>query len=1307
MSRWGRRLWRWSAALFALLTVLLAMLVGLVRLASPLVPAYRAEVEAWASAAIRHPVQIRSMGAELGWHGPEITLEGVRILSRDRSRVVVSAQEVQLGLSVWNLLQGKLPRPNRIVLVAPQAEVHRDAEGVFSIAGLEGTAPNGPTDWRATLSDIFSQSAVLVVKDGRLGYVEEGAPLPMLFQGVNFQLDNAADSHRLGGGAQLPPEFGRSIGFKLRIEGEGIDPQQWDWQAELDGRALQLPRLLHYWKDYDGRVARGISDLDVKVEMRHGVLQDLSVDVNATDLVPAPKTQAAAMAGAFQSVSGKVAWTRSDSGWKLTGRRVQLARGTQVWPRGDFTLEYAADTGGATWTGAADFLRLQDLTALSAWLPQERFKALPRLYAFAPAGDVSAATFKLRVNGSSLGNWAARGSFQDLGVHKAEGWPGFSGMDGHLDLDQTGGSVTLATRDADVDFTPLFRWPLHADSLDLTAKASHDAGGWRVSTAAFRAANQDAAAHGSAAMQFPAGGGAPRLDLDAVVDRADAKNKSLYFPVGIMPKDVVQWLDSSIKAGQVPSGSVSIHGKTSDFPFDKGGGVFDIQFHLVHGELDYAEGWPAVKDLDADVRFLDQGLQAKARSGKIAGDEITGASASFADLSTGVLKVDGGTKGDAANALAFLRSQPLRQFIGGYLDGLSAAGPTDSTLHLVLPVEDLDKFELHGVTELRGVSFQSKSVTGMVLERLQGALSYDKGGIATRGVDGQFLGGPVHIVIQPGRGKQSGTAEFSAQGSASAAALMAVFRPVPETWLQGKTPWRLEGRVPNAPAASTAGFSVNFRSELRGMAVKLPAPFSKAADESLPLNFSIRLPDEDTLACSAAYGGTLQARLNFTRQDDAWALDRGDLHLGAGAPALPANPGFVLTGTLDEFSWDDWKRFVPASALTAPAAQPATAGAAPLPGSVQGVDLVVGRFQALGQTLDKLHLVMTRIAEGWQARLDSAAAAGTLTLPSTVDADHPLVLNMDRLLLTRASQPAPAAATAGAPVAAAGGPAPRYDPRRLPALRFSGKRLEYSELKLGDASFSLKPLQDGVALEDIKVDSDSFSITGDGTWTVTPAGMQRSTLNMGVKSRDVGKSLQALGFAPAITGSKGEIDANLNWQDSPFGTVVTTLGGTLHVKLDDGQIVDVQPGAGRVFGLLSLSALPRRLLLNFSDVFSKGFGYDSIEGDFTLQDGDAYTQDLQVKGPAAKITLIGRTGLAKRDFDEALIVDPSVGSTLPVVGALAGGVGVGAVVFLLTEIFKKPISAAGQTRYHLTGTWDNPLLSKQGTPPPAASKQGP
>ncbi|HEU5397776.1 MAG TPA: AsmA-like C-terminal region-containing protein, partial [Gammaproteobacteria bacterium] len=553
------------------------------------------------------------------------------------------------------------------------------------------------------------------------------------------------------------------------------------------------------------------------------------------------------------------------------------------------------------------------------------------------------------------------------------------------------------------------------------------------------------------------------------------------------------------------------------------------------------------------------------------------------------------------------------------------------------------------------------------------------------------------------KGRKKDITEFTAQGSAEAGAIMSQFKPMPGGWLEGAAAWRLDGRIPGKVSANTAAFNLALHSDLAGLGVDLPEPFTKPQQGSLPLNFDLKLLGKDKLSGMATYGDTIGARLDFVSDGDSWKFDRGNLNLGEGDVYLPDAPGFTVTGNVKRFSWDEWKHCLPPAAASAAPPGALPPAASPLPAFVQGADLTVGELDAFDQRLTGLHLLLSRSDDGWLAKLDSKAAVGTLTLPASVDADHPLMLDMDRLLLARQAAPksaAPAAASS-APPAPVAAPSSRYDPRRIPALKFTGRHFEYGDLKLGNASFALTPLPDGVALQDLKVDSDTFSITGDGAWKVTPADAQSAAIDLDVKSHDVGKTLADLGFAPAITGSKGEINAALDWRDGPFGDIVHSLGGTLHVKLEDGQIVDVQPGAGRVFGLLSLNALPRRLLLNFSDVFAKGFGYDSIEGDFTLQDGDAYTKDLQVKGPAARITLIGRTGLARHDFDEALIVDPNVGSTLPVVGALAGGLGVGAVVLLLTEVFRKPISAAGETRYHLTGTWDNPVLTKENASPPA------
>ncbi|MGE5626005.1 MAG: YhdP family protein [Bacillota bacterium] len=1299
MSRWQIRLWRWTAGLFALVVILMAVVAGLFRLVTPLVPRYRVQVEQWASAALQRPVEIRSMGAEWGWHGPEILLEDVRILSRDRARVVIAAREVQLGVGIRSLLRGSLPQPNRIVLVSPQLEVQRDVQGRFSIMGLEG-AQTSQTDWKQTLQDLFSQSAEFVVRNGELTFLDARLAAPAVFRKLDLSVDNDSDRHAIEGEAELPSTFGKNLRFTLEIAGEGLDPAAWDWHARVRGTNLSVPRWLSYWPAYDGKFLNGRTDLDLQAAGREGALRLAVADVDASNLTPAP--QAFPTSGDFGVVQGVVAWTRTDEGWRLEGKHLEMQRGGNAWPAGGFSVDYVHGSPD-TWSGEVSFLRLQDLVVLSGWVPPALVDT-HRLLGFAPAGDISDAQFKLAWDGKSLDDWSVKGRFLDLGVKAAEGWPGLSGVDGALDLNQKGGSVMLDSRDCSVDFTPLFRGPLHADAVDMTARVTHESGGWRVSSDGFTASNADAASHGHGSMFFPADGTAPILNLDAAVDRADARNKSVYFPVGIMPKDVIKWLDDSIKGGQVTSGSVAIHGKLSDFPFSDGkGGTFDIQFHMVHGELDYAPGWPALKDLDADVRFLDQGLDAHANGGKVLGDDILPSHAWFADLSTGVLQVEGAARGSAANGLEFLRHGPLKSRFGSVLDGLEATGVTDITLSLKLPVTNLNKFTLNGKAALKDVAVDLKDFPALALRQLHGDVDFTGGGFGSPGVDGRFLGGPVNILIHPQPRKPDIT-QFSARGRIKGEDLAAMLKLAPGSF-SGESAWRLDGSLPNNPAAGTAGLSLNLRSDLQGLGVSLAQPFAKDAAETLALRGSLRLLDGGRMEVTAGYGNAAQLKMDYKEGKDGWQVDRGNLHFGPGSAQLPTTPDLTVNGTLQEFAWDDWKPLVSAAASESPVPEGgATSFDLPLPDFLQSVSLSIGRFTGLDQTIENLHLDLDRGSDVWQARVESPALAGSILLPFKVDPDHPIALDMERVTVTKPAQ-APAATSAPS-AASAATPAPKaatqqFDPRRVPAVRFTSRKLVYGEMAMDNVNLNLVPQPDGVALENLRVSAPTFSVTGDGTWKASPAGLQTSAINASVESRDVEKTLKALGYDAGITGDKGSIIASLNWRDSPFGDIVDSLGGTISLKLENGQLKDVQPGAGRVFGLLSLNALPRRLLLDFSDVFAKGFSFDLIQGDFTLQDGDAYTKDLQIKGPAARIGIIGRTGLAKHDFDQALVIDPNVGSTLPVLGTIAGGPVVGAVVLFLSQIFKKPIANAGQSQYQLTGTWEKPVLTKVATAPPA------
>jgi uncharacterized protein YhdP len=159
---------------------------------------------------------------------------------------------------------------------------------------------------------------------------------------------------------------------------------------------------------------------------------------------------------------------------------------------------------------------------------------------------------------------------------------------------------------------------------------------------------------------------------------------------------------------------------------------------------------------------------------------------------------------------------------------------------------------------------------------------------------------------------------------------------------------------------------------------------------------------------------------------------------------------------------------------------------------------------------------------------------------------------------------------------------------------------------------------------------------------------------------------------------------------------LSDAAGRLQVALDKGQVLGLKPGAGRVLGLSSIAALPRRLALDFSDLTDKGLAFDSVRGHFNLRGGSAHTDDVLLKGPAAEIGLLGRIGLKSRDYDQIAVVTGSIGNSLagPLAGALAGGPVVAAAVLVFTQVFKQPLRGLARGYYRITGGWDNPTVDR-------------
>jgi uncharacterized protein YhdP len=271
-------------------------------------------------------------------------------------------------------------------------------------------------------------------------------------------------------------------------------------------------------------------------------------------------------------------------------------------------------------------------------------------------------------------------------------------------------------------------------------------------------------------------------------------------------------------------------------------------------------------------------------------------------------------------------------------------------------------------------------------------------------------------------------------------------------------------------------------------------------------------------------------------------------------------------------------------------------------------------------------------------------------------------------------------------------PALTKDFKRLvqdyPALDITSDNFEFNNKNFGSLELVAYPQNENWEIKKLKFSSDEGTLNAEGQWNNWIRN-PNTNINLQWEIKDLGNTLKRLGYADTIKGGQGEVKGHLNWAGSPHEFETTHLSGLLQFELQKGQILKVQPGVGRLLGLLSLQSLPRRLTLDFRDLFSNGFAFDKISASVKIEQGILRSDNFKMAGPAADVTIKGETNLQKETQHLKVKVMPRISDTLSL-AALAGGPLVGAVAFLAQKILKDPLNKIASTEYEIVGTWDNP-----------------
>lgn len=1258
--------------LVASLTILVAVLFSIGRALFPYIEHYSDEVSAVLSDALQQPLTLGGM--EATWKegvGPAFEFHDIHFLDVDTLEEIIAFDRASIAIDiVGSVLTGSL-RFGELTVTGVKLNLVRREDGTIGLEGVSTSAgrkvkkQNGEAVllWLLSQRHLAIAGSEVLWRDRMMG--EDSIHLKQ----VNLELRNVGSRHQFNGSAVLPAELGREVSFAIDLTGDVLVPNGWDGQVYLHGKGMQLSRLARFVTTPPVDVQAGVVDLQMWTTWGLSRLEhvDAQLSLFGLELASVDKDDNNKYFK-LDALSGRVAWELRSNGWELALDRLVIGRDGRLWPFSHLNLAYRKHQQQDEIELSAEYLALQELSDLAGLIKVVPLKVKQVLKDLQPEGDLEHVHLLLRKDDHGMGIHML-GSFNDLGTRASGRLPGVKGADGRFMFRNDAGVIEFTSRDTELDAPKIFRDILTLKNMTGQLAWSIRPQAVQLSVRNLQLQNDDLRMHlhGDVAVPHAKEGTEPRpapyMDLQVRFDSSAqfGRHLSRYLPTGILKPTLTGWLGQAFTEGRVNYGGMVFRGRLNQFPFDKGDGRFEVRFGVEDAEMIYTKGWPELTGLTGELVFSGRQFEANVNAGHSFSTSIQHARVLISDMKVKpvLLEIQGRARGPAGDVLRYLSETPLKSRFGAYVEGVEAEGRVAVDLDLGFELGGSGS-KTDGVLHLQNnnmfLAGRAVDFTG-----LTGALSFDAKGLRARGVTGKVLGMPAvfDIESQP-RGAERVT-RIVAEGEVTAEDVYRLVDIPLFKYLDGRSKWRGLMEIFEGEQSQS---TLLVESDLQGMASSLPYPVNKQADENWPLSLTTSFPRALDEPVYITLADKVTGILDL---DDVMLFERGELRFGGGEARLPDRMGMQIAGKIDAFPFSQWLPYFEEAGEKDDGEG----------GGVNQIDVQVGLLEMFGYGFSEAVVSASQDKDVWQIVAKSNEMEGNIRVP--LGPALPISAELKYLSLV----------TDGG----VSDSDDETDPREMPPMQVSVESFHFDGINFGRMDMRVSKRPAGLHLDSLQMRSPVMEIDARGDW-VYVNGEQLSSFSIAFNSDNFGKALARLGFAETISNGRSKINIVARWDGSPETYALDKLEGTMSIKVADGHVLDVEPGAGRLLGLISLQALPRRLVLDFSDIFQKGFAFDLLKGNFSFADGHAVTSDLYVDGPAARVDIRGRVGLVAKDYDQHVYVKPHLSSGLPVAGVVAGGLGFGAVILVIQELLRPSIKEASEIEYEITGSWDEPVIKQ-------------
>jgi len=928
-------------------------------------------------------------------------------------------------------------------------------------------------------------------------------------------------------------------------------------------------------------------------------------------------------------------------------------------------------------------IQLQNITPLVPLFIAEQ-SLLTQISELDPIGEVSDIFIQ-----NQQGKFNVAAQFSDVSLGYSEGVPGVEHLSGSFLSEDNRMQLSVKAKQGKLDFDKHFVRALPYQYLSAVIDGKYDQYGWHFGSENLIFNSSELELNGSIGVNIPKEGLAS-LSLFAHLNDIKAQNAQYYFPHLLMGESLVSYLNKGIVDGDVSQATVLFNGPLVKFPFEDHAGIFTVNAELTNSTFMFDSEWPVIRNFNANLNFTNNSMLISGRSGDLLGVDVSGVQAEIADLSgEQLLNINADIKQAQPSAVKSLMAQsPLKNTVGKTLEFITLDDVVNGNFSLKIPLNAPEKTIAAGTIQFHNNKVSLKS-PAMVFDKVNGQLSFENDKLVTKSLQVNWLGMPIKLSINAQNNKDHYQTDIAIDADWNEQQWQAQVPDLLRTYAQGNLAWHGDLTIA-MPVEGDFSYQLAIDSNLQKLKLNLPTPYAKNVNEKIPLRVNVNGGMEQSVIDTK-----LGDKLNFygVLAHNTASFSRAHLVLGNEQMLLPVD-GFYITTNIEQADFAQWQPLISniITSVDQYSQQTLSTNKALLsvPERIRGS---IKNLDVYGQTLSNVSFNLFDETQWWLLQLNAKEARSEIKFyPDWFK--QGIEVNADFLHLTPESElsvstPTIKQATLTKVENIIEVPMPNQADNdelfaSIPPVKVHCESCSYGKLDFGTVDFSIKRNnKDSIVLENFLAKRKKNELSVNGNWLHNKE-QSLTHIEGKVHTSDIEHEFEQLGFASAIKGSGGTVGFSLDWENAPQNFTFANLNGDLRAKIDDGYLAEVKDQA-RVFSILSLGSLVRKLTLDFRDIFSDGMFYSNITGDFHIKDGVVYTDNAKMKGAAGDLVMKGNTLLTTGKLDYRVSYKPNLTSSLPVIAWIST---LNPVSFLAGVALDKVFSSTvvSEFKFELTGS---------------------